>query len=432
MTQSKFISEKLGEMLTIENSLSYSQLENALQSQKEYQQGAVPARLGEVLVESRTCSATIVSEALHKQRDRQLKSNTLGQVLLELGFVTKPQIEKVMQTHLDVLAPFGEILIDQGICDQDQIQQALHLQFLRRVSAVRRPLSSIFDPVNIMELLVEESIDNLIHQQDCCDCDLCRANILAISLNGLAPRYVSDMEVLLDQLDLYREEYGALVRERVSKAIVQVREYPKLSCRIKEKRGVGSILGMVTARVSNRHVHLSNDHIEQLFGAGYELTKWKDLVQPGQYAAKETVILNGPKGIIERVRVLGPARPQSQAEISGTDQFRLGVYAPVRESGNLEDTPGIEISGPKGKVTLKRGVIRAWRHIHMTPDDGRAFKVKNRELMNVRLKGDRTTILEKVIVRITGTSALEMHIDTDEANAAGIKPESGGEVLLSA
>ncbi|KPJ88142.1 MAG: propanediol utilization protein [Spirochaetes bacterium DG_61] len=189
---------------------------------------------------------------------------------------------------------------------------------------------------------------------------------------------------------------------------------------------------MVTARVSNRHVHLSNDHIEQLFGAGYELTKWKDLVQPGQYAAKETVILNGPKGIIERVRVLGPARPQSQAEISGTDQFRLGVYAPVRESGNLEDTPGIEISGPKGKVTLKRGVIRAWRHIHMTPDDGRAFKVKNRELVNVRLKGDRTTILEKVIVRITDTSALEMHIDTDEANAAGIKPESDGEVLLSA
>jgi putative phosphotransacetylase len=432
MSEKKANSSKLGEMLTVEKILSFNQLENALQSQKEFQQVDVPARLGEVLVESRICSATIVSEALHRQRDRQLKSNTLGQILLELGFVTKQQLAQVMQTHLDILAPFGEILVDQGICDQAQIEQALRLQFLRRVSAIRRPLSSIFDPVNVMELLVEESIDDLIQQRDCCDCDLCRANVLAISLNGLAPRYISDMDVLIDQLDLYREEFGAMVLERVSKAIDQVKKYPKLSCRIREKKELGAILGMVTARISNHHVHLSNDHIERLFGPGYTLTKWKDLLQPGQFAAMETVILKGPKGNIDRVRVLGPARPESQVEISGTDQFRLGVYAPVRESGNLEDTPGIVLIGPKGIANLTRGVIRAWRHIHMTPDNGKAFNVDNRELVNVRLKGDRTTILEKVIVRITDTSALEMHIDTDEANASGVKPESDGEVLATA
>jgi putative phosphotransacetylase len=141
------------------------------------------------------------------------------------------------------------------------------------------------------------------------------------------------------------------------------------------------------------------------------------------------VTLHGEKGTVERVRVLGPARSESQVEISGTDQFKLGVRAPVRESGQLEDTPGIEIVGPGGVVSLNKGVIRAWRHIHMTPQDGSFFKVQNRERINVRLKGDRTTILEDVLVRITDTSALEMHIDTDEANAAGVAQESNGEVL---
>jgi propanediol utilization protein len=300
---------------------------------------------------------------------------------------------------------------------------------MRRLSAIRRPLSSIFDPVNVMELLVEESIDELIHQLESCDCDQCRANILAISLNGLAPRYVSDMQMLIGQIGLFREEYGELISERICTAVEQVKNYPKLSCRITASKETGEILGTVNVRLSNRHVHLLKDHIEQLFGLGYELTKWKDLIQPGQYAATDTVTLTGPKGSIGKVRVLGPPRFESQVEISGTDQFILGIYVPVRESGQLQDTPGIDISGPKGKITLNKGVIRAWRHIHMTQDDGREFKVKNRETVNVRLPGDRTTILENVLVRITDTSALEMHIDTDEANAAGVEMKSDGEVL---
>jgi putative phosphotransacetylase len=333
-----------------------------------------------------------------------------------------------MEAHLDILAPLGEVLVEQEICTQEQIERAYKLQLIRRVTALRRPLSSHFDPLNVMELLVEEMVDELIRANGGCGCNKCRANVVAVSLNGLAPRYMSDMERLLDQLDRYREEYGDLVRDRIIKAVEQVQRFPKLSCSNKET-SAGEILGLVTAHISNRHVHLAQDHIEQLFGSGYTLTKWKDLIQPGQYAAKETVTLKGPKGTIERVRVLGPSRSESQVEISGTDQFKLGIQVPVRESGQLKDTPGIEIIGPEGSVTLDRGVIRAWRHIHMTPDDGRKFKLKNRDVVNVRLKGDRTTICENVLVRITDTSALEMHIDMDEANAAGVPMESDGEVL---
>jgi propanediol utilization protein len=128
------------------------------------------------------------------------------------------------------------------------------------------------------------------------------------------------------------------------------------------------------------------------------------------------------------VRVFGPPGSESQVEISRTDQYKLGVQAPVRESGQLEDTPGIKITGPAGSIDLERGVIRAWRHIHMAPEDGKRFRLKNRDVVNVRLKCDRTTICENVLVRITDNSVLEMHIDMDEANAAGVSMESQGDV----
>lgn len=426
-----FTSNRLGTLLTLKKKLSDDQLQNALHTQETYRRVSVPSRLGEVLVESSTCPATVVSEALHRQRDSQVKSNTIGQLLVELGHVTEAQLDEMMETHLDVLAPLGEILVDREICSNKQIQNALHLQLLRRIAAVRRPLASSFDPINVMEVLVEESIDNIIHEQKGCDCDQCRSNIIALSLNGLAPRYISDMEMLVNHLDRFRDEYGVLVQARIQKAAEQVREHPKLSCKNMAQPEKGDVLGTTKVCISNRHVHLSTEHLEQLFGTGYALTKWKDLLQPGQYAAKETVTLKGPKGTVERVRVLGPSRRESQVEISGTDQFKLGVYAPVRESGQLKNTPGICIVGTSGQVSLKRGVIRAWRHIHMTPEDGLRFRVRNRDRVQVRLKGDRATVLEHVLIRITDSSALEMHVDTDEANAAGVTQESEGDVLAA-
>ena len=422
--------KRLGELLRKKYNLTENELNKALEQQKDHQQVDVAFRLGEVLVESGISKATTISNALHKQRDIQMSSNTIGQILLELSYVTKDELNRAMEIHMDILAPFGDILVDQGICTREQVEKAHQLQLMRRITAIRNPLSSYFNPVNVMELLVEELVDDMIEENGGCDCYQCRANVFAVSLNGLAGRYISDMEILLDQITLYREEYGPLIRERVIKAVNQVRENAKLSCSLrKNELPAGNVLGSVTVQVSNRHIHLSEDHVERLFGSGYNLTKWKDLVQPGQFAAKETVALKGAKGRIERVRVLGPQRAETQVEISGTDQFKLGLRAPVRESGDLKDSPGVEVIGPEGSVALEKGVIRAWRHIHMPSEDGGKFKVQNRDIVNVILKGDRTTILQEVLVRISDSSSLEMHIDTDEANAAGVPQETEANMM---
>lgn len=179
---------------------------------------------------------------------------------------------------------------------------------------------------------------------------------------------------------------------------------------------------LVPVGVSNRHIHLSQEHLEILFGKGYELTKLKDLSQPGQYACKEQLTLIGPSlKAIEGVRVLGPVRKESQVEISRTDSFTLKVKPPVRESGKIEGSAPVTIVGPKGIVTLKEGCILANRHIHMSLEDGKNFGVKDGEYVAVQTKGDgKRTTLYDVQVRVSDKFALEMHLDTDDANACGI------------
>ncbi len=178
----------------------------------------------------------------------------------------------------------------------------------------------------------------------------------------------------------------------------------------------------IVAGVSNRHVHLSKEDVEILFGKDYQLTPIKDLGQPGQFACKETVIIAGPKGAIEGVRVLGPERKETQVEISLTDAFKLGVMPPVRDSGDLEGTPGITIIGPNGTVVKSKGVIIAKRHIHMHTSDAERFGVKDKDIVKVIVeKGDRRLIFDDVLIRVSEKFALEFHVDTDEANAAMLK-----------
>lgn len=172
--------------------------------------------------------------------------------------------------------------------------------------------------------------------------------------------------------------------------------------------------------VSNRHVHVSREDLEILFGRGYQLTKKTDLKQPGQYACNETVLIRGPKGEFDRVRILGPERKQSQVEISKTDSFRLGIRAPIRESGDLEGTPGIEMVGPKGTITLPRGAIIALRHIHMTPQQAAAMGVRDKDIVEVETFGERHGIFGDVLVRVSEAFSLEMHVDVDEANACAL------------
>ena len=178
----------------------------------------------------------------------------------------------------------------------------------------------------------------------------------------------------------------------------------------------------VPVGVSNRHIHLNKTDLETLFGAGYELTPMKDLSQPGQYACKETLTLIGPAmRPIENVRVLGPLRSKSQVEISATDSYVLKVKPPVRESGNIAGSAPVTIIGPKGVVQLKEGCIVANRHIHMSPADGVAFGVKDGDTVTVDVVGKRRTRWYDVQVRVHPDFRLEMHIDTDEANASEIK-----------
>ncbi len=177
----------------------------------------------------------------------------------------------------------------------------------------------------------------------------------------------------------------------------------------------------VPVGVSNRHIHLSTADLETLFGAGYELTPIKDLSQPGQFACKETLTIVGPSlRPIENVRVLGPVRKASQVEISRTDSFTLKVKPPVRESGDIAGSSPITIIGPKGVVTLKEGCIIANRHIHMSCDEGTAFGLSDGQYVDVEVSGERRTKFYDVQVRVHKDFRLEMHIDTDDANAAGI------------
>ncbi|HOB22850.1 MAG: phosphate propanoyltransferase [Firmicutes bacterium] len=191
------------------------------------------------------------------------------------------------------------------------------------------------------------------------------------------------------------------------------------------------VISKVTVGISARHVHLSREDMDKLFGPGSELTFVKALTQPGQFSAEEKVTLVGPKREIKNVRVLGPLRSQTQVEISRTDAFTLGIEPPVRDSGDLANSAPLKIVGPKGEVELKEGAIIAKRHIHMTPADAERLGLKDKQLVSVRVKeGERALTFDEVLVRVSEKFALDFHVDTDEANAAGLKNGQLVEIIL--
>jgi propanediol utilization protein len=174
--------------------------------------------------------------------------------------------------------------------------------------------------------------------------------------------------------------------------------------------------------ISARHCHLTDEHVETLFGPGHRLTPMKPLYQDGFYAAEETVMLVGPRRrMLPNVRVLGPTRPHSQVELAFTDAISLGIDVPVRLSGNIKGTPGCVLVGPKGVIELPEGVIRAARHVHMHHRHAARYGVRNGDLMKLRVESPGCTlVMEDVIVRADDSSKLEVHIDTDEGNACGL------------
>lgn len=181
---------------------------------------------------------------------------------------------------------------------------------------------------------------------------------------------------------------------------------------------------------SARHVHLTQEHLEILFGKGYELTKKKNLSQPGQYACEERVTVVGPKSEMKGISILGPVRKATQVELSMTDARSIGIAAPLRESGDIAGSGACKIVGPVGEIEITEGVIIAKRHIHATPADAQALGVTNGEIVSVKIDTDgRSLIFGDVFVRVSEKFSLAMHIDTDEANAAGCGREQYGEIL---
>lgn len=186
----------------------------------------------------------------------------------------------------------------------------------------------------------------------------------------------------------------------------------------------------VPIAVSARHAHLSSNTVHQLFGAGYELRVRKWLSQTGQFSAEETVTLLGPHGRLDHVRLMGPPREHDQVELSRTDECTLGVPAPLRVSGDLADTPGVRVVGPAGTVTLQSGAITARRHIHMSPADAEQLGLRNGQTVRVLIDSSgRDVIFGDVIVRVAPDFRLELHLDTDEANAAGVATGDYAEIL---
>lgn len=186
----------------------------------------------------------------------------------------------------------------------------------------------------------------------------------------------------------------------------------------------------ILVETSARHIHVTKEHLEILFGAGATLTKKKDLSQPGQYACEERVTIVGPKKELANVSILGPERPATQVELSATDARSIGVGIAVRESGDIAGTPGCKIVGPCGEVEISEGVIVAKRHIHMVPETAEQLGLKNKDVVWVKVETDgRKAILGDVVVRVSETFADAMHIDTDESNAVAAGRELYGEII---
>lgn len=182
--------------------------------------------------------------------------------------------------------------------------------------------------------------------------------------------------------------------------------------------------------ISNKHLHLCKADVAKLFGEGHKLTPTKDLVQPGQFACEEKVDIVGPKATLKGIRVLGPERPETQVELARTDARTIGINAPVRESGKLEGTPGCKLIGPCGEVDLDHGVMVALRHVHLSPEEAQEAGVKDKDIISMKLEGERGLLFNEVLVRSGETHRKEAHLDTDEANAAGCGPDTEAELLV--
>ena len=220
-------------------------------------------------------------------------------------------------------------------------------------------------------------------------------------------------------------------REQLERVVRQVvRERLAVRLQAGEPQLAAEYTPNLVVNISARHLHITQQDLETLFGPGAELTVYRWLYQPGEFAAEQRVTLIGPRRrIIDGVRILGPVRGHTQVEVASTDAIALGVEAPVRPSGETEQTPGCLVMGPKGVLSLERGVIRAERHVHMSPADAEVYGFENGQYVNLRVDSDCATTYERVLCRVSPRTLLEVHLDTDEGNACNLVNATSVELL---
>jgi putative phosphotransacetylase len=428
---------RIATLLVERGKITQHQLEHAVRAQLHRKQLGFQSALGEICVENGWCTVKDIMSAMKEHEDDISHSSLLlGQILFTLGFISQAELSQALEEQKDCSMSLGDTLIELGYCSEEQIKVATEFQTLYRNGLLRHSTLTRFHPYNIMELLVNDEINNIIAEKEGCFCQECWANIFALAMNGLPPLYVTNERLILAFIERTRAEYADRVRGQLEAAVEKVKQQPKGACRgqrlqrdLERIRLAKGYIGQVTVHVCQRHVHLCTEHKQALFGADYEFAPWKDCAQPGQYITKEVVSLIGKRGKLENVHVYGPLRKDTQVEISETDQYLLGVNAPLREPGNLKGTPGIRLIGPAGEIEIPHGVIRPLHHIHLNHESAGQLGVRHAERVDVRLSGDRMTVSEGVLIWVDESEIAEMHIDSDEAYNAGISAKSIGDIL---
>ena len=427
--------KKIGEYLLEEHFLKDQDIPGILTLHDEMVSAGIKMRFGEASIAAGKTTPSQVNQALLRQNSEALARTSLGSMLHTLGDLDEPQYRSLEKKCNGNDETWEMTVLEQNLLTPERLKTVKDLLGLARHTYQRDVVSSQFIPFNMIEPLVAEKIDEVFEETGQCACAQCWNNVFAITLNDLPSRYISYTPNITEFMQRFRHDYSDDVLRILRMAAIKVKTNPRLACATVRRIETADLLGALpdfetVVHISNRHIHLCREDLDALFGRGHELVKMKDLQQPGQYAAEETVEITGPKGTLQKIRVLGPLRPQTQVEISGTDQFALGSSAPVRESGDVAGTPGIRLTGPTGNADIKQGLIRALRHIHMTPKDAEAAGVENGEFVSVRIKGDRPAVLEGVLIRVSEKYSLEMHIDTDEANAVGMPAEAMGQIVV--
>jgi propanediol utilization protein len=240
--------------------------------------------------------------------------------------------------------------------------------------------------------------------------------VLLVEVNGTSVSYD-----LYEVHDEHRLAHGIVEGEAATSVLQRLQEHFGDHAIVAQRIHPATGCHVIPVGVSVRHVHLDRVACDALFGPGYQLQVQRAITQPGQFVARETLDLIGPRGELSAVAIIGPLRPESQIELSRTDAIHLGVAAPLRESGHLAGTPGVTLRGPCGAVTVDHGAIIAQRHVHMNPEEARRLGLRDHDVIQVQAVGDREVVLGDVIVRVAPEFALDLHVDTDEANAAGLE-----------